>query len=189
MEHTFHAPSPTLMLNRPRLTKRPSLLDLIQKKNVSYISTFASSSSLFEDDVEPRNVPLPRSPPITPQREDVSEPPPPFALNDDSNRERKETPIANMGPVSFTRRRVGPAPAANRRGGRNRRSSRRSPSSRSRLRARQPMVSLQYPTNLCTLERLLTTYRPSLLRFRVRHRIARLRRLLIILVPSSWPRT
>lgn len=89
------------MLNRPRLTKRPSLLDLIQKKNISYISTFSSQSSLFEDDVEPRTVPLPRSPPITPHREDVSEPPPPpIALNDDSNKERKEIPVAKMGPVS-----------------------------------------------------------------------------------------
>ena len=96
-------PSPTLMLNRPRLTKRPSLLDLIQKKNISYISTFSSSSSLFEDAVEPRNVPLPRSPPITPQREDVSEPPPPppIALTDDSSKEHKETRVAKMGPVSF----------------------------------------------------------------------------------------
>ena len=89
------------MLNRPRLTKRPSLLDLIKKKNISYISSFSSSSSLFEDDVEPRNVPLPRSPPIAPHREDVSEPPPPpIALNDDSTKERKETSVANMGPVS-----------------------------------------------------------------------------------------
>ena len=94
------------MLNRPRLTKRPSLLDLIRKKNISYISTFSSSSSLFEDDVEPRNVPLPRSPPITPQREDVSEPPPPpppIALTDDSNEEGKDISAANMGPVSFAR--------------------------------------------------------------------------------------
>lgn len=89
------------MLNRPRLTKRPSLLDLIQKKNISYISSFSNSSSLFEDDVEPRTVPLPRSPPITPQREDVSEPPPPpIALDDNSNREHKEIAAANMGPVS-----------------------------------------------------------------------------------------
>jgi V-type H+-transporting ATPase subunit A len=89
------------MLNRPRLNKRPSLLDLIQKKNISYISSFSSSRSLFEDDVEPRTVPLPRSPPITPQREDVSESPlPPIALNEDRNQEHKELPAANMGPVS-----------------------------------------------------------------------------------------
>ncbi|KAF3009484.1 H(+)-transporting V1 sector ATPase subunit A [Curvularia kusanoi] len=87
------------MLNRPRLTKRPSLLDLIQKKNITYISSFSSSSSLFEDDVEPRTVPLPRSPPTTPQREDVSEsPPPPIALNGSSSTERKEIPVAKMGP-------------------------------------------------------------------------------------------
>ncbi|KAH6638803.1 ATP synthase alpha/beta family, nucleotide-binding domain-containing protein [Boeremia exigua] len=89
------------MLNRPRLTKRPSLLDLIQKKNISYISTFSSSRSLFEDDVEPRNIPLPKSPLITPHREDVSEPPPPpIALNSDSdsNQERVQTPVAKMGP-------------------------------------------------------------------------------------------
>ncbi len=92
------------MLNRPRLTKRPSLLDLIQKKNISYISTFSSSSSLFEDDVEPRTFPLPRSPPITPHRGDVSEPPPPLiALNDDSNEERTQSSVAEMGPVSFPR--------------------------------------------------------------------------------------
>lgn len=95
------------MLNRPRLTKRPSLLDLIQKKNISYISTFSSSTSFFEDDVEPRNVPLPRSPPITPHREDVSAPPPPpIALNDDSNEEHKDVSVANMGPVSIPRVRV-----------------------------------------------------------------------------------
>ena len=56
---------------------------------------------MFEDDVEPRTVPLPRSPSTTPHREDVSEPPPPpIALNDNDSTERKETPAANMGPVS-----------------------------------------------------------------------------------------
>jgi V-type H+-transporting ATPase subunit A len=92
------------MLNRPRLNKRPSLLDLIQKKNISYISSFSNSSSLFEDDVEPRTVPLPRSPPITPQREDVSEsPPPPIALNEDRDEKHKGSPAANMGPVSSSK--------------------------------------------------------------------------------------
>lgn len=56
---------------------------------------------MFEDAVEPRTVPLPRSPPTTPHREDVSEPPPPpIALNDNSSTKRKEIPAANMGPVS-----------------------------------------------------------------------------------------
>lgn len=101
VEQHSNLPSSTLMLNRPRLTKRPSLLDLIQKKNITYISSFSSSRSLFEHDVEPHTVPLPSSPPITPHREDVCEsPPPPIVLNERSNEESKERPAAKMGPVS-----------------------------------------------------------------------------------------
>jgi V-type H+-transporting ATPase subunit A len=88
------------MLNRPRLLKRPSLLDLIQKKNIFHSSSFTGHNRLTEDDAAPHLVPLPQSPPTTPLRAPASDlpPPPQIVLDDQSDPPRNATPEAKMGP-------------------------------------------------------------------------------------------
>jgi hypothetical protein len=85
---------------RPRLKSRPSLLDLIQKKNIDQIS--ASVERIIPTDVKPEHVPLPASPLISPQREVVSRPqvpPPRITLHTGSDAEEE---ITKMPPVSLT---------------------------------------------------------------------------------------
>ncbi|KAF1847848.1 V-type ATPase [Cucurbitaria berberidis CBS 394.84] len=84
---------------RPRLRNRPSLLDLIHKKNIDQISTALERIPILEDDVEPHRVPLPTSPLLPPQSEVASQPPaPPIALSKDCDNIEKETPVAKMPP-------------------------------------------------------------------------------------------
>jgi len=88
---------------RPRLRTRPSLLDLIQKKNIDQISASVDRVvPVLETDVEPYRVPLPASPLISPQREKPPQlPPPHITLHEDSEEENKEDTTAKMPPVSF----------------------------------------------------------------------------------------
>jgi hypothetical protein len=87
---------------RPRLKSRPSLLDLIQKKNIDEIS---ASVERVVADVEAYRVPLPASPPISPQREAPNQPtqlpPPRITLQEDSEEEDRKAEAAKMPPVSF----------------------------------------------------------------------------------------
>jgi len=88
---------------RPRLRTRPSLLDLIQKKNIDQISASVDRvAPVLEANVEPYRVPLPASPLISPQREKPLQlPPPRITLQEDSEEESKEEIAATMPPVSF----------------------------------------------------------------------------------------
>jgi hypothetical protein len=95
---------------RPRLKTRPSLLDLVQKKNIDQISASIDRVVPFlEADVEPYRVPLPASPLISPQREVPTQPPqlppPRITLQEDSDEESRQEEVAKMPPVSFMNRR------------------------------------------------------------------------------------
>lgn len=80
---------------RPRLKTRPSLLDLIQKKDIDQISVSPPPV------VEATRVPLPASPQPQAQRE-LSQPPPPrITLQEDSEEESRTEAAAKMPPVSF----------------------------------------------------------------------------------------
>jgi V-type H+-transporting ATPase subunit A len=87
---------------RPRLKTRPSLLDLIQKKNIDEIS---ASVERVVADVEAYRVPLPASPLISPQPEAPNQPPqlplPRITLQEDSEEEDRKEEAAKMPPVSF----------------------------------------------------------------------------------------
>jgi hypothetical protein len=89
---------------RPRLKTRPSLFDLVQKKNIDEISTAHIATT---DDVEPAAIPLPpesraSTPLISPQRELPSVAPPPhIALHEATDEE--QSPIDKMPPVSDTK--------------------------------------------------------------------------------------
>jgi hypothetical protein len=88
---------------RPRLLTRPSLLDLIQKKNIDEISASVKRViPILEANVEPFRVPLPASPLISPQREQPPQlPPPRITLQEDSEEEDRKEEVARMPPVSF----------------------------------------------------------------------------------------
>jgi hypothetical protein len=88
---------------RPRLKTRPSLLDLIQKKNIDEISASVEKVvPVLEADVEPHRVPLPASPVISPQREKPPQLPlPRITLQEDSDEEAVKEEAAKMPPVSF----------------------------------------------------------------------------------------
>jgi hypothetical protein len=98
---------------RPRLQTRPSLLDLIHKKNIDEISaSVEQAKSVLEADVTPHRIPLPASPLISPHREPPQLPPPRITLQEDSDEEPREEeaapmPVesAKMAPVSFAGRR------------------------------------------------------------------------------------
>jgi V-type H+-transporting ATPase subunit A len=84
---------------RPRLKTRPSLLDLIQKKNIDEISaSVAHAVPVLEAD----RVPLPASPLISPQRELPQPPPPRITLQEDSEEEDRKDRLAKMPPVSLS---------------------------------------------------------------------------------------
>jgi hypothetical protein len=85
---------------RPRLTSRPSLLELIQKKNIDQISASVEKVvPVLEAAVQPFRVPLPASPLISPHR--VELPPPRITLQEDSDDDAKREDIVEMPPVSF----------------------------------------------------------------------------------------
>jgi hypothetical protein len=88
---------------RPRLTTRPSLLDLIQKKNIDQISASVDKVvPVLEAHIKPFRIPLPASPLISPHREVPSQlPPPRITLQEDSDEELKQEQVAKMPPVSF----------------------------------------------------------------------------------------
>jgi hypothetical protein len=99
---------------RPRLKTRPSLLDLIHKKDIDEISVSVDSvTAALEADFEPHRIPLPASPLISPHREVSSQPPqlppPRITLQEDSDDEPSEQEAAKMPPVSFvmSRRAIG----------------------------------------------------------------------------------
>jgi V-type H+-transporting ATPase subunit A len=99
---------------RPRLKTRPSLLDLIHKKNIDEISVSVDqATAVLEADVEPHRIPLPASPLISPHREVPSQPPqlppPRITLQEDSDEEARDEEEAKMPPVSFAvlRRAIG----------------------------------------------------------------------------------
>ncbi|KAF2269400.1 V-type ATPase [Lojkania enalia] len=75
---------------QPRLKSRPSLLDLIRKKDIDQISQSSGRLTDLEADERPKQIPLPSSPLITPQREPLR--PPPYKLKE----EQKQS--VNMGP-------------------------------------------------------------------------------------------
>ncbi|KAF2113784.1 ATP synthase alpha/beta family, nucleotide-binding domain-containing protein [Lophiotrema nucula] len=63
---------------RPRLKARPSFLDLIRTKSIDKISQSPTRLPSLEADAQPKQIPLPSSPPITPKEEPDS--PPPYTL-------------------------------------------------------------------------------------------------------------
>ncbi|KAF2871165.1 hypothetical protein BDV95DRAFT_573414 [Massariosphaeria phaeospora] len=79
---------------RPRLKARPSLLDLVRKKNIDEISQEPARLSPLQADHRPLRIPLPSSPSVTPQLEVTS--PPPYSVKEDTERELKKT--AKMAP-------------------------------------------------------------------------------------------
>jgi len=62
---------------RPRLKTRPSLLDLIQKKDIDHISAAVEQAThnLATHDYDPALVPLPSSPVISPLADQLAPPP------------------------------------------------------------------------------------------------------------------
>jgi hypothetical protein len=104
-------PARSCMLGlRPRLKSRPSLLELIQNKNIDYISVSDQRVvPILTAAVEPTSVPLPRSPLIAPQQEIPGQPPPPpppprITLNGDSYKGDAIEQAAKMPPVSLAER-------------------------------------------------------------------------------------
>jgi V-type H+-transporting ATPase subunit A len=97
------------------LKTRPSLFDLVQKKNIDEISTAPIAAP---NDVEPAAIPLPQSrassPLISPQRELRSVSPPPHITLHEATDEEK-SPIDRMPPVRDPGVEVDVAQAANRR--------------------------------------------------------------------------
>jgi hypothetical protein len=92
---------------RPRLRTRPSLYDLVQKKNIDQISISGAHTAAGQDDVEPHRVPLPASPLIPPQGELPAQPPPPHITLQEASDDEKEIAAPKMPPVSNIRRRGG----------------------------------------------------------------------------------
>ena len=88
---------------RPRLKTRPSLLDLIQKKNIDALSASVDKVvPVLEANVEPFRVPLPASPLPSPQREQPPQlPRPRITVQEDSEDEDRAEEVAKMPPVSF----------------------------------------------------------------------------------------
>jgi hypothetical protein len=87
---------------RPRLRTRPSLLDLVHKKNIDHISIAVDRIPYLEDDIDPPSVPLPSSPLLLPRSEVTNPLPPPIIIVQDHSEEpAKEPPAAKMPPVSF----------------------------------------------------------------------------------------
>lgn len=84
---------------RPRLKSRPSLYDLIQRKNIDQISISFDRIPALE--VEPTRVPLPQSPQLSPQPELANQPPPPrITLHEASDPDEEDTTPEKMPPVS-----------------------------------------------------------------------------------------
>ncbi|KAF1829234.1 V-type ATPase [Decorospora gaudefroyi] len=87
---------------RPRLRTRPSLIDLVHKKNIDQISTSGDSHTLSQDDLElPIGIPLPQSQPASPllsltQLASVA-PPPQITLQEASD-EENDTAVHKMPP-------------------------------------------------------------------------------------------
>jgi V-type H+-transporting ATPase subunit A len=82
---------------RPRLKTRPSLLDLIHKKNIDEISaSVEQAKAVPEADVEPHRIPLPASPLPSPHRESPQLPPPRITLQEDSDEEPRAEKDAQM---------------------------------------------------------------------------------------------
>lgn len=92
---------------RPRLRTRPSLYDLVQKKNIDQISISGAHTAANPDDVEPHRVPLPASPLISPQGELPTQPPPPHITLQEASDDENETPVDKMPPVSSASYRLG----------------------------------------------------------------------------------
>ena len=84
---------------RPRLRTRPSLYDLVQKKNIDQISISGAHIATGKDEVEPHQVPLPVSPLLPPQGELPPHAPPHITLQEASDDE-SDTSTAKMPPVS-----------------------------------------------------------------------------------------
>jgi V-type H+-transporting ATPase subunit A len=84
------------------LRTRPSLFDLVQKKNIDQISTSGSHIPATEDDVQPHRVPLPQSPLISPQIELPSQPTPPHITLQEASDDEKDTAVDKMPPVSIS---------------------------------------------------------------------------------------
>lgn len=82
---------------RPRLKARPSLLDLVRRKNIDQISSEPSRTAPLEADERPKLIPLPSSPLITPLREPTS--PPPYIFVEEPKEQLKEE--VKMPPVSL----------------------------------------------------------------------------------------
>ncbi|CAA9962968.1 H(+)-transporting V1 sector ATPase subunit A [Pyrenophora teres f. teres] len=80
---------------RPRLRTRPSLYDLVQKKNIDQISISGAHIATGKDEVEPHRVPLPASPLLPPQAELPPQEPPHITLQEASDDE-VDTPTAKM---------------------------------------------------------------------------------------------
>ncbi|KAL1799047.1 hypothetical protein ACET3X_003084 [Alternaria dauci] len=83
---------------RPRLRTRPSLYDLVQKKNIDQISVSGALPAAGPDDVEPHRVPLPASPLISPQGELPTQPPPPHITLQEASDDEKDTSTDKMPP-------------------------------------------------------------------------------------------
>jgi hypothetical protein len=92
---------------RPRLRSRPSLFDLVQKKNIDQISLSGDRTPAPKDNLEPASFPLPESEPtsplISPLRELPSQPPPPHITLHEASDDEKATPANKMPPVSINR--------------------------------------------------------------------------------------
>ncbi|KAI2474808.1 Vacuolar ATP synthase catalytic protein (mitochondrion) [Pyrenophora tritici-repentis] len=80
---------------RPRLQTRPSLYDLVQKKNIDQISISGAHIATGKDEVEPHQVPLPASPLLPPQAELLPQEPPHITLQEASDDE-VDIPVAKM---------------------------------------------------------------------------------------------
>jgi len=83
---------------RPRLRTRPSLYDLVQKKNIDQISISGSHVAADKDDVEPHRVPLPASPLISPQPELPTQAPPPHITLQEASDDEGDSKIDTMPP-------------------------------------------------------------------------------------------
>ena len=90
---------------RPRLKARPSLLDLVRRKNIEEISQAPSRFTPLEADPRPLQTPLPQSPVVSPQSEvEIVISPPPYSLKEEP--EATRSPQLKMGPVSCPNRGV-----------------------------------------------------------------------------------
>lgn len=86
---------------RPRLRARPSLLDLVRRSNAEHVSTSPARIPPLEADDRPLQIPLPKSPLLSPQEvESVPHPPRYLPPHEESKIEKKERQESKMAPVS-----------------------------------------------------------------------------------------